>query len=85
MPTFNSILYHYKNYLQSYFSYLYANKSFLRDHIYIVPVKTIKEVLAHALTAKLVPIEWVEAEDPPKALPIADASKDDLERGLTTH
>ncbi|MDP1724470.1 MAG: endopeptidase La [Alphaproteobacteria bacterium] len=57
----------------------------VKDHMEIIPVKTIKEVLAHALTAKLVPIEWVEAEDPPKALPIADASKDDLERGLTTH
>ena len=57
----------------------------MKDHIDIVPVKTIKEVLAHALTAKLVPIEWVEAEEPTKALPITDASKDDLERGLTTH
>lgn len=57
----------------------------VKDHIDIVPVKTIKEVLAHALTAKLVPIEWVEAEEPTKALPITDASKDDLERGLTTH
>ncbi|MGH6987699.1 MAG: endopeptidase La [Caulobacteraceae bacterium] len=51
----------------------------------IIPVATVDEVLARALTAPLIPIEWSEKDAPVTVPPPASAS-DDLEGGLVvTH
>jgi ATP-dependent Lon protease len=48
----------------------------------IIPVATVDEVLARALTGPLVPIEWREEDEPPVVAPPAD----DMEGGLVvTH
>jgi ATP-dependent Lon protease len=52
----------------------------VKDHLEIVPVKTIKEVLAHALIRPLVPIEWKEIEENNK--PITVVQPDESDRSL---
>ncbi len=47
----------------------------------IIPVSTVEEVLKHALTAPLVPIEWQDDEAPP----LAEGREKDGISGLTTH
>jgi ATP-dependent Lon protease len=49
----------------------------------IVPVRTVDEVLAHALVTKLVPIEWKEEEE--KTVPITDADKQPDGGEVVTH
>jgi ATP-dependent Lon protease len=49
----------------------------------IVPVSTMDEVLAHALTGPLTPIEWREEDEPPVAAP---ATPEDLDgENVVTH
>ena len=45
----------------------------VKDGMKIIPVKTVDEVLAHALTGKLTPIEWTEPVDAPP--PSADGDE----------
>jgi ATP-dependent Lon protease len=50
----------------------------------IIPVSTVDEVLGHALSAPLTPIEWSEPDDLPETPP--KAAEDPEERpGLLTH
>jgi ATP-dependent Lon protease len=44
----------------------------VKSQLEIIPVAMVDEVLAHALTAKPVPVEWNEAEEPLPATPAAD-------------
>src|SRR5712691_4437911 len=46
----------------------------------IIPTRTVDEVLAHALTAPLIPIEWQEPVTPP-VIPAASEERS----GLVTH
>jgi len=39
----------------------------VKNNLKIIPVSTVDEVLGHALTRKLTPIEWEEPIDPPAA------------------
>ena len=50
----------------------------VKEGLKIIPVSTVDEVLAHALTQKLTPIEWTEPVDPP-------ASSDDDNAAVVTH
>ena len=50
----------------------------VKEGLKIIPVSTVDEVLAHALTQKLTPIEWTEPVDPP-------ASSDDDSAAVVTH
>lgn len=49
----------------------------------IVPVKTVDEVLLHALVTKLVPIEWKEEDQP--AVPLSDTEKKPDVGEVVTH
>ena len=48
----------------------------------IVPAATVEEVLRHALTAPLTPIEWIEPPEP--GTPVAEKSGDE-DVGIVTH
>lgn len=50
----------------------------VKDGLKIIPVSTVDEVLSHALTQKLTPIEWTEPVDGP-------ASTDDADAPMMTH
>jgi ATP-dependent Lon protease len=50
----------------------------------IIPVSTVDELLLHALTKKLVPIEWKDDRDDPPVIPPKSESTDD-HPGLITH
>jgi ATP-dependent Lon protease len=50
----------------------------------IIPVGTVDELLLHALTKKLVPIEWKDDRDDPPVIPPKGESTDD-HPGLITH
>lgn len=47
----------------------------------IIPVSSVDEVLKHALTKPLTPIEWIEPAD---VDPVATNNKDD-DRSIVTH
>ena len=49
----------------------------------IVPVSTVDEVLEHALTEALVPIEWNEGDAETQAVPAA--GEEDGHSGVITH
>jgi ATP-dependent Lon protease len=51
----------------------------------IVPMKTVDDVLLHALAEKLVPIEWKEDEEKEKVLPLAEAEKKPEAGDVVTH
>ena len=55
----------------------------VKRHLTIVPVSTVDEVLAHALTAPLTAIEWNEDEETPAIA--ATASEDEDVSGVVTH
>ncbi len=47
----------------------------------IIPARTVDEVLAHALSAPLTPIEWAEEAVPPPVIPATSEERS----GLLTH
>jgi len=47
----------------------------------IIPVRTVDELLAHALTAALTPVAWEEDSEPPPVIP----AKSEERSGLVTH
>src|SRR5438105_3257086 len=47
----------------------------------IIPVRTVDELLAHALTAALTPVEWEEESEPPPVIP----AKGEERSGVLTH
>jgi len=47
----------------------------------IIPVRTVDELLAHALAGTLTPIEWEEEPEPPSVIP----AKGEERSGLLTH
>ncbi len=55
----------------------------VKSALEIVPVSTMDEVLSHALTGPLTPIEWREEDEPPAWLP---AAPEDLDgENVVTH
>src|SRR2546425_103637 len=49
--------------------------------IKIIPVRTVDELLAHALTRALTPVEWEEESEPPPVIP----AKGEERSGVLTH
>ena len=47
----------------------------------IIPVRTVDELLAHALTRALTPVEWEEESEPPPVIP----AKGEERSGVLTH
>ena len=45
----------------------------VKSQLEIIPVSVVDEVLTHALTAKLTPVEWNEEEEPLPATPPVEA------------
>lgn len=58
----------------------------VKNHVEIIPVKTLKEVLGHALTKKLKPIKWTAADEEKMFAPLPQShqTKDDS-MGMRPH